>query len=267
MLFKNPFSSQKVFCVVTGASRGIGRTISVELARRLPSGSVCLLLARSASGLADTKNLAEAANPKISIICCPVDLTQPKEKDLRNMIIDGLDDQNPADFDQIILIHNVGSVGDVSERAASMGSLSKWQEYFALNVFSVAVLNSELLKLFNSNVVKNRLVVNITSKCGLVAFKSMGYYCCGKAAREMYFKVLAIEEEGRITVLNYSPGPVETDMFHEIIENVSDNDQRKVFSEMKERKTVLTCEQTVSKLCNLLEKGNYKSGDHVDYFD
>ncbi|XP_071450620.1 sepiapterin reductase-like [Hetaerina americana] len=264
---KNPFDSQKVFCAVTGASRGIGRTIAVEFARRLPSDSLCLLLARSLSGLNDTKTLAAAANPDINFICSSVDLTQPKEEDLQRIIIKCLNGKSPSNFDQVILVHNVGSVGDVSEPACAAGNHSKWQEYFSLNVFSVAVLNAEFLKVFTAEKVKHRLVVNITSLCGLEPFKSMTYYCCGKAAREMYFQVLAKEEEGNLTVLNYSPGPVETDMFYEIVNNVADKDQNKIYTEMRDKKTVLMCDQTIGKLVNVLESGSYHSGDHVDYFD
>ena len=37
----------------------------------------------------------------------------------------------------------------------------------------------------------------------------------GKAARDMFFKVLAAEEKD-ISVLNYAPGPLDTHMFHSL---------------------------------------------------
>lgn len=72
----------------------------------------------------------------------------------------------------------------------------------ALNLYSVTALTSEFLKVFNSG---QRCVLNITSLCAIKPFKSMGYYCVGKAAREMYFKVLT-DENPSLDILNYSPG-------------------------------------------------------------
>lgn len=267
MIAKNPFDCRKAFLVVTGASRGIGRTIVVEFSRRLPSHSVCLLLARSEPGLKDTKIEAEYANPNIIYHYKSLDLAKPEGEELTTLFTDCLNGRAATDFDQAIIIHNVGSLGDVSEPASNMGDQSKWQEYFSLNFFSVTLLNKEFMKMFRTTEVKNRLIINITSLCSLQPMKSMGYYCCGKAAREMYFKVLAEEEEGKLTVLNYSPGPVATDMFNEILNHTCDKDIKKTFSDMQDRKTVLTCHQTIMKLIEVVKNGTYKSGDHVDYFD
>lgn len=71
------------------------------------------------------------------------------------------------------------------------------------------------------------LVVNVSSLCAVQAFDSWGIYCAGKAARDMYHSVLAQEqtkkqESGatasaeKILVLNYAPGPLDTDMQKEI---------------------------------------------------
>lgn len=46
----------------------------------------------------------------------------------------------------------------------------------------------------------------------------MQYFNIGKAAREMYFRVLAEEEKESVTVLNYAPGPLVTDMLPQILE-------------------------------------------------
>ena len=40
----------------------------------------------------------------------------------------------------------------------------------------------------------------------------MGHYCSVKAAREMLFKVLALENPDNMKVLNYAPGPIDTEM-------------------------------------------------------
>lgn len=42
--------------------------------------------------------------------------------------------------------------------------------------------------------------------------KSWSLYCSAKAARDMLFKVLALEEAGTVQVLNYAPGPLDNKM-------------------------------------------------------
>lgn len=82
----------------------------------------------------------------------------------------------------------------------------------------------------------------------------------------MFCQVFA-EENSDVNVLNYSPGPVETDMLQTIAENVGDREVQTSFQDMRKNNTALTTDQTVKRLTEVLLKRKYKSGDHVDYFD
>ena len=70
-----------------------------------------------------------------------------------------------------------------------------------------------------------------------------------------------------MNVLSYSPGPVDTDMFTIACEKMVDPKTKKAFNEMREKKTVLTAEQTVNRLVQVLKEHKYNSADHVDYYD
>ena len=59
---------------------------------------------------------------------------------------------------------------------------------------------------------KRSTVINVSSLLGIQAWKSVGHYCSVKAAREMLFKVLALENPDNMRVLNYAPGPIDTEM-------------------------------------------------------
>lgn len=74
----------------------------------------------------------------------------------------------------------------------------------SLNLYSVTCLTSVFLSKFNSDAAE-RCIVNMTSLLGIQPCKSVGYYCVGKASREMYFRVLAMENP-TLSVLSYSPG-------------------------------------------------------------
>ncbi|XP_053663042.1 sepiapterin reductase-like [Anopheles marshallii] len=258
---------QVAYFLVTGASRGIGAKMAIETARKFKPGSVVVLLARSASGLESTRSEILAVNPHVTVVTSSVDLATAS-KELLNEILDkSLGKQQPTgQFGLACVIHNVGTIGNIERKAIDMDDRTEWEQYFGTNLFTVAVLNSCFLRKFHS--VSSKLVINITSKACLAPFPSMTYYCAGKAAREMYFRVLAEEEATTgVTVLNYSPGPVDTEMTVDLQANSNAPEIRDYFKNLRDTTTILTTEQTTAKFLHILQNGLFKSGDHVDYYD
>lgn len=257
----NPIDLNKVcYFLVTGASRGIGQKMAIECSKKFKAGSVVVLLARSITGLEKTKSLILEENAEISVVLHSIDLTSPSKEELIEIITKSM---NSLIFELAFIIHNFGTTGDVSKTASKMDDMIEWHNYFSANVFSVALLNVEFMKIFKTT---KKFIVNLTSKMALVSAGSMTLYCSGKAAREMYFRVLA-DEEPEIVVLNYSPGPVETDMSANVQATTSDPTMKEFFIGIRANNTILTTSQTTSRFIEILEKGNYKSGDHIDYYD
>jgi len=108
-------------------------------------------------------------------------------------------------------------------------------------------------------------VVNISSLLALQPFRSLTLYCAGKAARDMFGRVLAAEEPA-VRVLSYAPGPLRTDMADDIAANAGDEELRQMYREgVKEG--FLDCDVSAARLVTILEEGKFASGDHVDYYD
>lgn len=256
--------NQVAYFLITGASRGIGQRMAIETSRKFKPGSIIVLLARSASGLEATRAEILNENPHISVVTSSVDLSNASKQLLDDIVGKSLAKTPVSNFGLAMIIHNVGTIGNVERKAIEMSDRQEWEEYFATNVFTVGILNSCFLHRFRE--CAKKLVVNVTSKACLVPFKSMGFYCAGKAAREMYFKVLA-DEESDLVVLNYSPGPVDTDMTVDIQDRSNAEDIRNYFKGLRETTTMLTTQQTTEKFLNVVEAGQFKSGDHVDYYD
>lgn len=255
-------NNKLVYFMVTGASRGIGKAMAIETSKNFKSGSVVVLLARSLPGLEDTKTQILTQNPELNVIIKSIDLTKATVGEYDDIISTSID--SSVKFDLAMFIHNVGTLGDVSKWSVDIQDYLELEQYFSTNVFGPTILNNRLIRALPSDVKK--FVVNITSKAGLSPFKSFTFYCMGKAAREMYFKCLA-EEFPDLLVLNYSPGPVESEMTVYAQNSSVSGEIAGMFKTLREQKTILTTEMTTMKFLEVIRAGKYKSGDHVDYYD
>ena len=171
----------KVLILVTGASRGFGQAISVEMCQKIKSTLV--LISRDLDGLQKTKDFCENKNPKCSVILKQLDLNQASKDDLRSTV-QGLDE----DFDTLVIVHNAGSLGNQGKKVIDFEDQFEMQNYYNLNIVSVMILNSIVLKKFKD--VKNKYVINVSSLAALQPFETWGFYCSGKAARDSLFKVV-----------------------------------------------------------------------------
>lgn len=253
--FKN-----SIYCVITGASRGIGRSIAIETARRAQNKIVLVLIARSETNLNETRKLVLEANKNATVYIKSLDLSNPDVKEYEDVIKSTLVEFK--DSFSAVMFHNAGHIGIV-DKAVKIFDVKTWQDYYTLNLVSVVALNA----VFVNNVRKltqNLTVINITSLLGRKAFAFCAMYGSAKASRDLYFKVLA-EEEKNIRVLNWSPGMVATDMANDVLSNFDilngTNEKDAVF------KTVLKPEETVNKMLDVIEKNAFESGAVIDYHD
>lgn len=81
----------------------------------------------------------------------------------------------------------------------------------------------------------------------------------GKASRDAFFRSVA-EENPDIIVLNYAPGPLETEMVDHL---KREGHLQEIFNKID----ILKPETTTNKLLKILNSGNFSSGDHIDYYD
>lgn len=160
--------SQKTFLLVSGASRGIGRSIAIECAAKLAAGSEVVLLARSKSGLEETKSQILSRNSNVSVIVYPIDLTRPSSDDLTAIC------RSTLECELAVVIHNVGTIGDITNSTRALGSnIGLWQDYYSLNLFSVFALNTAFLDRFQQSRI---LVVNLSSESGIDPYKNLSLY-------------------------------------------------------------------------------------------
>ncbi|KAL3781292.1 hypothetical protein HJC23_006516 [Cyclotella cryptica] len=216
--------TRKSLIVLTGASRGIGRSIALSIADAccvesstdaintiFPLPVHLVLIARSLEALEETARLVrercnygcgDEALPKITTSCYPVDLSDLES--LPNKIQQVFDTLAPLHYDRCWLFSNAGSV----EPLGATPSLTKGNSSLAmnqlraavdLNITSVMWLSSMFARTFSppsdtkSHNYPSIRIINMSSLCAIQPFPTMAPYCAGKAARDMFHSVLAKE--------------------------------------------------------------------------
>ncbi|NXA49913.1 SPRE reductase, partial [Nothocercus julius] len=159
-----------------------------------------------------------------------------------------------------------GSLGDVSKTFVDLTDPDEINSYLAFNVTSALCLTSAALRAFGKRPGARRAVVNVSSLCAVKPFRTWALYCGGKAARDMVFQVLALEEPD-VRVLSYAPGPLDTDMQLLARTKTGDAEMREHFQGLHERGELIDCDVSAQKLLRLLEEDAFPSGAHVDFYD
>lgn len=179
--------NKRTFAIITGASRGIGKTLAETLAKYLAPTSVLVLISRDQKGLDSLQRTMTIDRPAIRVHVSATDLSTCDESTLDEIISSALSGDVSETFSHALCVHNAGSLGDATKRCTDLVEMTSCVEYFRLNLASVMVLNALFLRRFAT--AKHKTVVNMSSLCGVEPFGSLALYCTGKAARDMFFKV------------------------------------------------------------------------------
>ncbi|KAG1672515.1 hypothetical protein FOA52_002824 [Chlamydomonas sp. UWO 241] len=184
--------------LVTGASRGIGRAIALELAK---SGADVVINYSSSAGAADeVAAMVVAMGGQAMTIKCNVG--KPAE-------IDEMFKQAVAKFGKIdVLVNNAGITRDTLMMRMK---LEQWQDVIDTNLTGVFYCTQQATKLMMK--AKKGRIVNITSVVGLVGNAGQANYSAAKAGVLGLTKTVAREYSSRgITCNAIAPGFIMSDM-------------------------------------------------------
>jgi len=180
----------KGIAVVTGASRGIGRAVAIELARRGFDVLATMRDPNAGATLAD-----EAGDAKGTLRVERFDVTDQSTFAMP----DGLR----------VLVNNAGVEDDNLPIEVMPDAI--WRRMFETNVFgAVETIRNSIPKLRASG---GGVICNITSSSILAPVPFLGAYRASKAALSAIGESLAAEvRQFGIRVVEVMPGPIETDM-------------------------------------------------------
>lgn len=191
--------------VVTGGSRGIGREICLELARR--GADVAFLYAGNADAAGETLALLREQNARAEAYQCDVSDAGAVREVFKTLL---------ADFGTAdILVNNAGITCD---KLAMMMKEEEFERVLSVNLQGAFHCAKQVIPVM----VKKRCgkIINISSISGLMGNAGQCNYAAAKAGMIGLTKSLARELASRgITCNAVAPGFVETDMTASLAEN------------------------------------------------
>ncbi|WP_029985571.1 SDR family NAD(P)-dependent oxidoreductase [Pedobacter jeongneungensis] len=184
------------YAMITGASKGIGKSIAIALARRKTN---LLLIARSADELSTLQS--EIKNKYgVEVDILPIDLSS---NDAPKMVLEWASNK---DYQINILINNAGYGlwGKFVEL-----DLAAQLEMCQLNMNTVASLCHLLLPILSKE--KQSYILNVSSTAAYQAVPTLAIYSATKAFVLSFTRALRFElKDSSVSVSCLSPGPVDT---------------------------------------------------------
>eukprot|EP00842_Homolaphlyctis_polyrhiza_P002906 jgi/Hompol1/3616/HPOL_003303-RA len=293
--------------IITGASRGFGKSIALALADSplvTAQATDVILTARNMADLNDTKYAVERVFNEADVITrhplnlftCAVDFSSQNLDTMCDFIVQRTVPHAPSEYTTVYLFNNAGTLGKLARMRDQ--TLNDIRRNLEVNLTAPILLTSAFLKRFASEVPKS-VIVNVSSLAAVQPFDTWGMYSATKAARDMLHRVIAVEEAnieteetlpgfgtrrstgqeagsgtseapsrlGRVRVLNYAPGPLDTDMQARIRNEMPDVQLKQVYVKLHEEGQLVDPNDSAHVLISLLEADEFENGAHIDFYD
>ena len=229
--------------IITGASKGIGREIAKQLAKK-----GIKVIANYNKSEKEAKQLQEELKQSyIDIDIFKADVSKREEgKALVNFAL-----KKYGKID--ILINNAG----ISEyKLFTEETDSDWKKIININLYSAFMMSQEVLKNMINN--KNGCIINISSIWGKTGSSCEVIYSISKAGMDGLTKALAKElGPSNIRVNSIAPGIIDT----QINNNLSKDDKEEIKTQIPLERIGLP--EDIAKCVNWLIEDNYTTGQVI----
>ena len=198
----NPAQLHNLVCLVTGASRGLGRAVALEYAR---NGASLVINSRasSAAGLAETERQIRSLGVQTLSVVADVS---------RRADIERLAGEALARFGGVdVLVNNASALGPTPMPYLIDYPIDDFQAVLQTNVAGPFMLTRALV---GQMLTRGRgSIINISSDAGVVGYPTWGAYGVSKAALDHLTRTWAAELEGSgVRINSVDPGDMDTAM-------------------------------------------------------
>jgi 2-deoxy-D-gluconate 3-dehydrogenase len=195
-----PFSLEGRVALITGASKGIGRSIALLFAE---AGADVALAARGEEELRAVASEVAAFGRKALVV--PTDVSdRAAVESLVESTVSGLGALD-------VLVNNAGAAPFMSSFEST--KMEGFEKYFRLNYFSAVYAMHAVAPVFMDSKRPGRCVLNVASVAGLSATPGVSYYGSAKAAMIQLTKTTAREwASSGVRVNALAPGWIDTPM-------------------------------------------------------
>ena len=228
--------------LVTGASRGIGRAIAIELAKN--GAAISINYNSDIKAAKETQKLVNKTGVKSEIFKADVS----KQKDIKNLIKNTEKKLGPID----LLVTNAG-IAMLSKNPLEL-DYDIWKKTMATNVDGTLLPIKEVLP----GMIKRKFgrIVCISSVAGLGMRPNMITYGTSKATVIALVRNLAAAVAPHVRINSVAPGLIETDMIQAL-----DKKARKTIVETTPLKRIGKPQDIANTVCYLLsEKSDFTTG-------
>lgn len=185
--------------IITGASRGIGRSTALSLGR---AGGRVALVSRTTEALSQVAEEVEAAGG--SAVVAPYDFSE--SSGIPELVICLREQLGTVDA----LVNNAGTF---LERDLAEMTDDELRQVLNVNLVAPFALTRELLPALRET---KGQIINVASTSGLQGYAQQSGYCASKAGLLGMMRALAIEEKPHgIRIHNLCPGGVDTDFIND----------------------------------------------------
>ena len=186
--------------LITGASRGLGRALTLAAAREGASLAIC---ARGGEALEAVAESCRESGAEVMAVLADVSVARDVERCAATV----LDRYGRVD----VLVNNAAELGPIPPPYLTDAPSSALEQVMQANVLgplrlTQAVIGGMLLR-------NHGLVVNITTDAAVIGYAGLGLYSASKAALDALTRSWAAELDGtRVRVISVDPGDMDTVM-------------------------------------------------------
>ncbi|KAI9298674.1 NAD(P)-binding protein [Neoconidiobolus thromboides FSU 785] len=261
--------------IITGVTQGFGQAIFESIIKKYHSSESLklnfILLGRNKEKLNHLKTNYETKSIEINPIASLEfsDVNSINWENINVKVRETIDSEafKASKTKKLLFFNNHGTLGDVSKNALEL-EIAEIQQYLNINLTSFIYLSNLFSKWSQHANFDEKVIINTSSLAATTPMCNSSLYCTIKAARDMFLKVVALEEKKtNIKTLNYAPGPMEGRMQVILRSELKDQELKTVFQNLQKEDKLVKMSDSADKLVQLVHLNEFESGAHIDFFD